>query len=94
MNAAKDSRPVDLEAVREAGRGSGGGNRPPGHMFWALVFQAVVSLAVLPLPLVLGVRRLGLVQKEGRLRQDESGDSVVEGVWGVDRAGEAEGTER
>jgi FLVCR family MFS transporter 7 len=53
--------------------------RPPGHMFWALVFQAVVSLAVLPLPLVLGIRRLGLATREGRLIKDQHVDGILEG---------------
>jgi FLVCR family MFS transporter 7 len=78
MTALKDDRPVDLDHVRQGGRTNGGGNRPAGHMFWALVFQAVVSLAVLPLPLMLGIRRLGLATREGRLIKDQDGDSVVE----------------
>jgi FLVCR family MFS transporter 7 len=48
-------------------------------MFWALVFQAVVSLAVLPLPLVLGIRRLGLATREGRLIKDQHVDGILEG---------------
>lgn len=71
MNAMKDERPVDLDIVSDSGRGSGGGTRPPGNMFNALVFQAVVGLAVLPLPLMLGVKRFGLAQGEGRLKLDE-----------------------
>ncbi|KAF1829528.1 MFS general substrate transporter [Decorospora gaudefroyi] len=90
MNALKDSRPVDLESVREAGRGSGVGDKPPGHMFSALVFQAVVSLAVLPLPLVLGIKKLGLRTTEGRLMKDEDGESVVESVEGEGDSGDTE----
>jgi len=78
MNELKDGRPVDLEAVQEAGRDEAtGGDRPPGHMLWALVFQAVVCAVVLPLPLMLGVKRLGLASREGRLKKDVDGDSVV-----------------
>ena len=90
MTALKDSRPVDLQAVREAGRGeAAGGDRPPGHMYWALVFQAVVALVVLPLPLVLGVKRLGLQSREGRLKRDVDGESV-----GTNGEESVEGTER
>ncbi|KAI4684286.1 uncharacterized protein J4E84_006274 [Alternaria hordeiaustralica] len=78
MNELKDGRPVDLDAVQDAGRDEAtGGNRPPGHMLWALVFQAVVCAVVLPLPLMLGVKRLGLASREGRLKKDVDGDSVV-----------------
>ena len=59
-------------------------------MFNALVFQAIVGLAVLPLPLMLGVKRLGLATSEGRLRKDEDGDSVI---TSLDGAGEGTGVE-
>jgi len=80
MNALKDGRPVDLKKVSSTGRGSGSGSRPPGNMYNALVFQAVVALVVLPLPLLLGVKRLGLAQGEGRLKLDEhrDGESIIE----------------
>ncbi|KAF1936971.1 MFS general substrate transporter [Clathrospora elynae] len=78
MNALKDSRPVDLDKVREGGRPNGGGSRPPGNMYWALVFQAIISLVVLPLPLVLGVKRLGLSTEEGRLAHDEHREREVQ----------------
>jgi len=71
MTALKDERYVDLTKVREEGRTQGGGDRPPGHMWRALVFQAVIALAVLPFVLLLGMRRLGLQQGEGRLKIDE-----------------------
>jgi FLVCR family MFS transporter 7 len=71
MNALKDGRDVDLEKVSEDGRGMGGGNRPPGNMYNALIFQAVVAMVVLPLPLMLGISRLGLAHGEGRLKVDE-----------------------
>ncbi|KAF2749855.1 MFS general substrate transporter [Sporormia fimetaria CBS 119925] len=76
MNALKDGNGVDVKRVSEMGRGRGGGSRPEGNMYRALVFQAVVALVVLPLPLCLGVERLGLGQKEGRLRMDETGEAV------------------
>jgi MFS family permease len=70
MNALKDGN-ADLEKVSEAGRGQGGGIRPPGNMYKALVFQAIVALVVLPLPLCLGIKKLGLAHEKGRLRMDE-----------------------
>ena len=75
MNALKDG-----EAVYEAvSKGEGeGGNRPEGNMYRALVFQAVVALAVLPLPLCLGIKRLGLAHAEGRLEVDEAGEGEGE----------------
>ncbi|KAF2003716.1 MFS general substrate transporter [Amniculicola lignicola CBS 123094] len=79
MNALKDSRSVDLEAVRTKGRGQGGGDRPEGNMYNSLVFQAVVALVVLPLPMCLGVKRLGLGDVKGRLRVDEHLESEGEG---------------
>lgn len=84
MNELKDGRPVDLEMTSEGGRESGGGARPPGNMYNALVFQAILALVVLPLPMMLGVRRLGLAQNEARLKLDEHGDgeSVIEGSAG------------
>ncbi|KAH7093126.1 major facilitator superfamily domain-containing protein [Paraphoma chrysanthemicola] len=81
MNALKDGRDVDLEMVQDRGRGAGGGSRPPGNMYNALVFQAVVGMVVLPLPLMLGIKRFRLAHGEGRLRLDEhreeGGDGVV-----------------
>jgi FLVCR family MFS transporter 7 len=76
MNALKDGRDVDLEKVSEGGRGTGGGPKPPGNMYNALVFQAVVAMAVLPLPLMLGIRRLGLAHGEARLKVDEHRDAA------------------
>ncbi|KAF2116233.1 major facilitator superfamily domain-containing protein [Lophiotrema nucula] len=76
MNALKDGRPVDLKAVREAGRShASGGIRPPGNMYNALVFQAVVALVTLPLPMLLGVKRLGMGKVAGRLKVDEHRES-------------------
>lgn len=72
MDVLKDDRPVDLEEVRKLGRGNahGVGDKPPGNMFWSLVFQAVVAMAILPLPLALGIKMLGLETREGRLKTD------------------------
>lgn len=71
LNALKDQRPVNLEKVREVGRNAGGDSRPPGNMFRALIFQGALALAILPLPLMLGIKRLGLAHGEGRLLVDE-----------------------
>jgi FLVCR family MFS transporter 7 len=72
MNALKDGRDVDLEKVSEGGRDTGGGNRPPANMYRALVFQAVMAMVVLPIPLMLGIKRLGLLHGEARLKLDEN----------------------
>jgi hypothetical protein len=80
MDALKDGRPVDLGKVSDGGRMSGGGDRPPGNMFNALIFEAVVGMVILPLPLMLGVKKLGLATGEGRLKVDEHREAeVVEG---------------
>lgn len=80
MNELKDQRPVDLGKVREMGRGAGGGSRPPGNMYRALVFQGAIALGILPLPLMLGIKRLGLAHGKGRLTVDEHRQNgVVEG---------------
>jgi MFS family permease len=71
MTALKDGRYVDLEKVRKAGRGQGGGAKPPGNMSNALIFQAVTALAVLPFVMGLGVKKLGLQHGKGRLIVDE-----------------------
>ncbi|PVH99000.1 MFS general substrate transporter [Periconia macrospinosa] len=71
MNALKDQREVNLERVREMGRGQGGSSRPPGNMYNALVFQGVIAMVAAPFPLVLGVKRLGLAHGQGRLEVDE-----------------------
>jgi FLVCR family MFS transporter 7 len=80
MNALKDQRPVDLDKVREAGRGQGGGTRPPGNMYNALVFQAVVAMVIAPLPLAMGIKRLGLGDGKvaGRLKVDIHREGMVE----------------
>ncbi|KAF2460480.1 major facilitator superfamily domain-containing protein [Lineolata rhizophorae] len=56
----------------KAGGGRGDGWGPPENMQRALVFEAVIACVVVPLPLLLGVRRLGFgdVGRE-RLRLDE-----------------------
>jgi hypothetical protein len=86
MNELKDGRTVDLDMVQDQGRGAGGGSRPPGHMYNALVFQAVIGMVVLPLPLMLGIKSFGLAHGEGRLKVDEhrggSDAGVLEGSAG------------
>jgi MFS family permease len=77
MNALKDGRPVDLGEVSDGGRIDGSGNRPPGNMYNALVFEAVVAMVVLPLPMMLGVKKLGLAVGEGRLQVDEHREGEV-----------------
>ncbi|KAF2798480.1 MFS general substrate transporter [Melanomma pulvis-pyrius CBS 109.77] len=80
MNALKDQRNVDLEQVRKAGRNQGGGIRPPGNMYNSLVFQAVVAMLVVPLPLAMGIKRFGLADGKvaGRLKVDEHRGGEVE----------------
>jgi hypothetical protein len=52
-------------------------------MYNALVFQAVIGMLVLPLPLLLGIKRLGLAHGEGRLQVDEHREGAEdEGVDG------------
>ena len=80
MDKLKDGRDVDLGKVRGDGRGAGGGNRPAGNMYRALVFQAVIATLVLPLPIVLGVKRFGLAEGEGRLGVDEHREGGEEGA--------------
>jgi FLVCR family MFS transporter 7 len=80
MDALKDGRTVDLAKVNDGGRIDSVGNRPPGNMYNALVFEAVVGMVVLPLPLMLGIQRFGLASGEGRLRVDEHREEeIVEG---------------
>lgn len=79
MNALKDQRDVDLKKVREMGRGQGGGDRPPGNMYDALIFQGALALCILPLPLALGIKRLGLSHGEGRLQVDEHRERTGDG---------------
>ncbi|KAH7135916.1 major facilitator superfamily domain-containing protein [Dendryphion nanum] len=79
MDALKDGS-ADLKKVSAGGRMKSGGPRPPGNMFNALVFQAVVSLVVLPLPLALGIKKLGLAHEKGRLILDEHRNGREEGV--------------
>ena len=67
------------DALRAGGISDGsaddGSKRPPGNMFRALIFQAVLALAVVPLPLALGCcgRRAGV-----RMRRVEADNEVRE----------------
>lgn len=86
MNALKEPGCDDgSKACEEAGKGSTG-SRPPGSMWRALVFEAVVAVAVLPAPLLLGVKRLGLGagHRKGRVEVEEAEGRGV----GEQRAGE------
>lgn len=58
---------------------AGDGADPPGNLDNALVFSAVVALAVVPVPLALGLfgRRDRLVMK--RVRSDDSSRAILEG---------------
>jgi len=49
-------------------------------MYRSLVFQAIVACVIVPLPMVLGVKRLGLGAGavKGRLRLDEAGERIEE----------------
>ncbi|OCL08332.1 MFS general substrate transporter [Glonium stellatum] len=72
MNALKEGN-VDTVTGGD-GKGQGSGDRPPGNMRRSLVFQAVVACAIVPLPLALGVKRLGLGDGSvaGRLKLDKA----------------------
>ncbi|KAF1813804.1 MFS general substrate transporter [Eremomyces bilateralis CBS 781.70] len=48
------------------------GDRPPGNMYNALVFQTVLTCVIMPVPLLLGVRSLGL--DKGRVSRRYSVD--------------------
>jgi hypothetical protein len=64
---------VVMNALKESG-GNPAGDRPPDNMYRSLVFEAVLACAVVPLPLLLGRKFLGL-QGESRKRfvLDEAG---------------------
>ncbi|KAH4039148.1 hypothetical protein HBI52_043480 [Parastagonospora nodorum] len=82
MNALKDGRYVDLGKVNDGGRITSSGTRPPGNMYNALVFQAVAAMVVLPLPLMLGTKRLGLGFGEGRRILDENREGTQDATIG------------
>jgi MFS family permease len=78
MNALKDGT---LDVVEGGdGKGQGAGDRPPGNMYRALLFQAIVSLVIMPFPMALGVKRLGMGAGavKGRLLLDEAGERSSE----------------
>ena len=80
MDALKDRRTVDLAKVNDGGRIESAGSRPPGNMYNALVFEAIVGMVVLPLPLMLGIKKFGLASGEGRLKVDQHREEeIVEG---------------
>lgn len=72
---------VIMNALKE-NTGNPAGDRPPGNMYRALVFQAVLACAAVPLPLLLGMKFLGL-QGENRRRfvLDEAGTTDERGRW-------------
>lgn len=63
MNALKDGR--------DTGEGTDDGTaNPPGNLKRGLIFEAVVALAMVPLPMLIGVRRFGFGVEGGRLAAD------------------------
>lgn len=76
MNALKEG---ESKLNGKGGKEVPRGDRPPGNMYRALVFQACVAMVVLPFPLILGIKRLGLAHEKGRLRVDEAGEAEGEG---------------
>ncbi|KAF4312425.1 Major facilitator superfamily domain-containing protein 7 [Botryosphaeria dothidea] len=81
MNALKEPGCASTKECQDIGEHSTGW-KPPGSMWRALIFQAVVAVAVLPAPLLLGVRRFGLGagHRKGRMEvedADERGAGVV-----------------
>lgn len=73
MNALKEPGCSGSKQCQELGKHSTGW-KPPGSMWRALIFQAVVAVAVLPAPLLLGVRRLGLGagHRKGRMEVEDA----------------------
>lgn len=79
------------DALRASGPSDGSGddhsNMPPGNMYKTLIFQTVVALVVVPLPLALGCcgrhREVGMrrVEADKEARERRSGD--IEGGGGV-----------
>jgi len=68
--ALRDSGPTD-------GTADDGSDRPPGNMFKALIFQTVIALVVVPLPLALGC--CGRGRKVRMMRVEADTGVVVEG---------------
>lgn len=63
------------------------GDRPEGNMYRALVFQAVIALFAFPLPMLLGIEKLGLGQAKESKRlvadheaRDDGAGPVTGGV--------------
>jgi len=64
---------VVMNALKDNG-GNPAGDRPPGNMYRALVFEAVIACAAVPLPLLLGSKFLGLHgESRRRFVLDEAG---------------------
>lgn len=53
MDALKDEQASDGSTMEH-------GRRPANNMYRALVFEAVIGMLIMPLPLLIGVQRLGL----------------------------------
>ncbi|KAK7519014.1 major facilitator superfamily domain-containing protein [Phyllosticta citriasiana] len=72
MDALKEPGCLNTDDCQQKGKTSRGW-KPPGSLWKALIFEAVVAVAVLPAPLLLGVKRLGFGEsrKEGRIEADE-----------------------
>ncbi|KAE9971001.1 hypothetical protein EG328_005928 [Venturia inaequalis] len=58
-----------------------GNNGPKNNMQHALIFEAVFALAVVPLPLIIGIKKFGLGGgvDNRRFMVDEGGDRLIEG---------------
>ncbi|KAK8214111.1 major facilitator superfamily domain-containing protein [Phyllosticta capitalensis] len=72
MDALKEPGCLNTDDCQQKGKNSTGW-KPPGSMWKALIFEAVMAIVVLPAPLLLGVKRLGFgdARREGRLEADE-----------------------
>lgn len=81
---------VISDALRAPGGGrdgpvDDGSDRPPGNMYKALVFQCVMAMAVIPLPLCLGLFGRGHKIKMRRIEADRERERL--GITGGGREG-------